>query len=92
MAVQPILRKALALTAGAGLSVGSALWALDSSGVVAQTIGFKVGLASQFQDGDAVYKPYVLFDGKRWLLWYNGRKGGTEQIGVASHEGEALGF
>ena len=24
---------------------------------------------------DAVYKPYAIFDGKRWLLWYNGRQG-----------------
>ena len=43
-------------------------------------------------DADAVYKPYAIFDGKRWLLWYNGRKGGTEQIGVALHDGEDLGF
>jgi predicted GH43/DUF377 family glycosyl hydrolase len=43
-------------------------------------------------DADAVYKPYAIFDGKRWLLWYNGRKGGTEQIGVAIHDGEDLGF
>jgi predicted GH43/DUF377 family glycosyl hydrolase len=43
-------------------------------------------------DSDAVYKPYAILDGKRWLLWYNGRKGGVEQIGVASHEGEDLGF
>jgi predicted GH43/DUF377 family glycosyl hydrolase len=43
-------------------------------------------------DADAVYKPYAVFDGRRWLLWYNGRRGGVEQIGVATHEGEALGF
>jgi len=43
-------------------------------------------------DEDAVYKPYAIFDGKRWLLWYNGRRGGVEQIGVAIHEGEDLGF
>jgi predicted GH43/DUF377 family glycosyl hydrolase len=43
-------------------------------------------------DHDAVYKPYALYDGKRWLLWYNGRTGGVEQIGVATHEGEDLGF
>jgi predicted GH43/DUF377 family glycosyl hydrolase len=43
-------------------------------------------------DADAVYKPYAIFDGKRWRLWYNGRKGGVEQIGVATHEGEDLGF
>jgi len=43
-------------------------------------------------DHDAVYKPYAIFDGKHWLLWYNGRKGGVEQIGLAIHEGEDLGF
>jgi predicted GH43/DUF377 family glycosyl hydrolase len=43
-------------------------------------------------DHDAVYKPYAILDGNRWLLWYNGRRGGTEQIGLAIHEGEDLGF
>ena len=43
-------------------------------------------------DHDAVYKPYAIFDGRQWLLWYNGRKGGVEQIGLALHEGEELGF
>jgi predicted GH43/DUF377 family glycosyl hydrolase len=43
-------------------------------------------------DHDAVYKPYALFDGRRWLLWYNGRKGGVEQIGLAVHPGKELGF
>jgi hypothetical protein len=43
-------------------------------------------------DHDAVYKPYAVFDGRRWLLWYNGRRGGVEQIGLALHEGEDLGF
>ena len=43
-------------------------------------------------DHDAVYKPYAVYDGKKWLLWYNGRRGGDEQIGLATHEGENLGF
>jgi predicted GH43/DUF377 family glycosyl hydrolase len=43
-------------------------------------------------DHDAVYKPYAILDGRRWLLWYNGRKGSVEQIGLAIHEGEDLGF
>ncbi|MCX5684084.1 MAG: hypothetical protein NT049_10410 [Planctomycetota bacterium] len=43
-------------------------------------------------DADACYKPYAIFDGKQWLLWYNGRNGKVEQIGVAMHEGEDLGF
>ena len=43
-------------------------------------------------DHDACYKPYALFDGTRWLLWYNGRRSRLEQIGVALHEGADLGF
>lgn len=43
-------------------------------------------------DHDACYKPYAIFDGKKWLLWYNGRHGRVEQIGLATHEGEDLGF
>ena len=43
-------------------------------------------------DHDACYKPYAIFDGAKWLLWYNGRHGGLEQIGVVLHEGEDLGF
>jgi predicted GH43/DUF377 family glycosyl hydrolase len=43
-------------------------------------------------DQDACYKPFALFDGSKWLLWYNGRRGNVEQIGVALHEGEDLGF
>lgn len=43
-------------------------------------------------DHDAVYKPFAILDGRRWLLWYNGRKGNVEQIGLAIHEGEDLGF
>lgn len=43
-------------------------------------------------DHDACYKPYAIFDGSRWLLWYNGRHGSVEQIGLATHEGKDLGF
>ena len=43
-------------------------------------------------DHDACYKPYAIFDGNQWLLWYNGRHGGVEQIGLAAHAGEDLGF
>ena len=43
-------------------------------------------------DHDACYKPFAIFDGKRWLLWYNGRRDNVEQIGAAVHEGENLGF
>ncbi len=43
-------------------------------------------------DHDACYKPFAIFKGQRWLLWYNGRHGNVEQIGVAFHNGEDLGF
>jgi len=41
-------------------------------------------------DQDACYKPYALFDGEKWLLWYNGRHGWLEQIALATHQGESL--
>jgi len=45
-------------------------------------------------DADACYKPFAIFDSERdrWLLWYNGRKGGVEQIGLVTHSGYDLGF
>jgi predicted GH43/DUF377 family glycosyl hydrolase len=43
-------------------------------------------------DQDACYKPYAVFDGKKWLLWYNGRHGSLEQIGLVIHKGDDLGF
>ena len=43
-------------------------------------------------DGDACYKPSVYRDeeGKRWLLWYNGRLKNAEYIGMVIHEGLEL--
>ena len=43
-------------------------------------------------DQDACYKPYALKENSRWTLWYNGRSGSSEQIGMAVHEGLVLGF
>jgi beta-1,2-mannobiose phosphorylase / 1,2-beta-oligomannan phosphorylase len=43
-------------------------------------------------DADACYKPFALHEPGRWRLWYNGRRGGAEQIGLAIHEGDELGF
>ena len=45
-------------------------------------------------DADACYKPFALYDEatKKWMLWYNGRHGGLEQIGLATKEGAGLGF
>lgn len=41
-------------------------------------------------DAEACYKPFALYDGEKWVLWYNGRKGEVEQIGVAVHTGYEL--
>ncbi len=45
-------------------------------------------------DADACYKPFAIFDTaqERWLLWYNGRQGSVEQIGLATHPGYDLAF
>lgn len=43
-------------------------------------------------DEDSCYKPFAIFENDKWLLWYNGRRGNVEQIGMAFHEGEDLGF
>ncbi|MDQ2798718.1 MAG: hypothetical protein M3Y13_03635, partial [Armatimonadota bacterium] len=43
-------------------------------------------------DADACYKPWAIYDGKRWLLWYNGRCEHVEQIGLATKDGPDLGF
>jgi len=43
-------------------------------------------------DSDATYKPFAIWYDNKWLLWYNGRRGDVEQIGVAIHEYYDLGF
>lgn len=43
-------------------------------------------------DADACYKPYAVHTGGRWMLWYNGRKGSLEQIGLVTHPGDDLQF
>lgn len=41
-------------------------------------------------DADSCYKPSALFDPEtdRWRIWYNGRKGGSEYIGLAEKQGD----
>lgn len=41
-------------------------------------------------DADACYKPWAIYDGQKWLLWYNGRNGRKEQIGVVTKDGPDL--
>jgi hypothetical protein len=43
-------------------------------------------------DRDAVYKPSALLNGDHWMLWYNARRRGREQIGLAIHAGADLNF
>ena len=43
-------------------------------------------------DSSAVYKPYVIPHNNGWLLYYNGRKNNSEQIGIAIHKENDLGF
>jgi beta-1,2-mannobiose phosphorylase / 1,2-beta-oligomannan phosphorylase len=43
-------------------------------------------------DASAVYKPYAIPEKNYWLLYYNGRREGHEQIGIAIHKGLELGF
>jgi beta-1,2-mannobiose phosphorylase / 1,2-beta-oligomannan phosphorylase len=43
-------------------------------------------------DADACYKPYAVYGNGRWMLWYNGRKGSIEQIGLVTHSGKDLRF
>ena len=43
-------------------------------------------------DADACYKPFVLKYNDQWMLWYNGRKGSKEQIGLAVNTQENFDF
>jgi len=43
-------------------------------------------------DADACYKPVVMRVGSRWMLWYNGRRGHKEQIGMAYNDAELFDF
>ncbi|MBN1507054.1 MAG: hypothetical protein JW955_09420 [Sedimentisphaerales bacterium] len=45
-------------------------------------------------DSDACYKPFALYDSRmdEWQLWYNGRGGSVEQIGLVTHLHYDLGF
>ena len=43
-------------------------------------------------DADACYKPSVIWNGdkNRWMLWYNGRKGINEYIGMVTLDGREI--
>jgi predicted GH43/DUF377 family glycosyl hydrolase len=43
-------------------------------------------------DASACYKPFALRHGNKWLLWYNGRRGNVEQIGLVIFTSSDLGF
>jgi beta-1,2-mannobiose phosphorylase / 1,2-beta-oligomannan phosphorylase len=54
----------------------------------------RTGIDADEWDHDACYKPFAIWNAKqnRWLLWYNGRNGHFEQIGLALHPGRNFGF
>ena len=45
-------------------------------------------------DANACYKPFAIYNKQsdRWLLWYNGRRKRSEEIGLAFHQGVDLGW
>lgn len=43
-------------------------------------------------DADACYKPFAVYSGGSWRIWYNGRNNHLEQIGLVTHPGENLDF
>lgn len=45
-------------------------------------------------DRDACYKPFAVYEprAKQWMLWYNGRRGQSERIGLVVRPGASLGF
>ncbi len=53
-----------------------------------------IGPTPQAWDQSSCYKPFAVFEKEqnRWLLWYNGRSGDVEAIGLAIHNGEDLGW
>lgn len=59
------------------------LWKEDSNNPL-------VGPGGQGWDGHAVYKPSICFDRGRIIIWYNGRCGTIEQIGIAYFDKEEV--
>jgi predicted GH43/DUF377 family glycosyl hydrolase len=43
-------------------------------------------------DANACYKPFVIQENDKWLLWYNGRNKNLERIGLAIFNDKELGF
>lgn len=43
-------------------------------------------------DASACYKPFAIFDAQAdlWRLWFNGRNGNVEQIGLVTHSGKEI--
>lgn len=56
--MRPIVQKSLAGIGGVLVAVSGLVWALSSTGPLGQLLGYRTGLASEFQHGDAVYKKF----------------------------------
>lgn len=43
-------------------------------------------------DSESIYKPFLYYDERndRWLMYFNARRGTTERIGIAMHDGKDL--
>jgi predicted GH43/DUF377 family glycosyl hydrolase len=52
----------------------------------------RTGAGPKAVDRNACYKPFAVWDGEKWLLWYNGRNIRFEQICLVFHEGKDFGF
>lgn len=56
--MRPAIQKLIAATGGIAIFLGSLIWAFGSSWMIAIILDFKVWLASEFENGDAVYKKF----------------------------------
>lgn len=43
-------------------------------------------------DRDAIYRPAAVMTEKGWVMFFNARRRSKEQIGLATHDGQSLGF
>ena len=51
------------------------------------------GLLNFFEwDRDAIYRPAAVMTEKGWVMFFNARRRFKEQIGMATHDGQSLGF
>ena len=57
--MRPTIRKVIASAGGIAVFIGALFWTFGSSGLVADLFSFKIGLASEVGESDAVYKKFA---------------------------------